>query len=90
MNNWIHLKVSRLYCLNKDLIACQFSLEKDQLVQTHLIVERGKRDNTSLTLSLTPSLPHFVASLHCFPELCALRFVALNRPHGPEQLGMSH
>lgn len=90
MNNWIHLKVSRLYCLNKDLIACQFSLEKDQLVQTHLIVERGKRDNTSLTLSLTPSLPHFEASLHCFPELCALRFVALNRPHGPEQLGMSH
>lgn len=40
MNNWIHLKESRLYCLNKDLIVCQFNFEEDQLVQTDLIVKR--------------------------------------------------
>lgn len=40
MNNWIHLKDSRLYCLKKDIIVCQFNFEEDQLVQTDLIVKR--------------------------------------------------
>lgn len=74
MNNWMDLKVSGLYCLNKDLIACHFSLEKDQLVQIILMVGSsrvvGGQDDTSpltppCSPPLTPAASLGIVSLSC-------------------------